>query len=165
MPIAVDNLPAALAAVGRVQAEFADFRPLWLRLAAAPLPDLMRARWDAAFGLGLRPADSTIEERRERDADTYYGAHAPNPRARADGPYFEWTGALREAASGWTTVEALKATIDPSRNYRGPLGPGGWDETGARFLPDDALYPLRDVEAMVERELEAWAKDVAERAK
>lgn len=160
MKVSVDNLAAALAHVEKIRARTQDFRPFWARLAAGPLPELMKARWDARFGLSLTHADETVQQRRNRDHGTYYGDHAPNARASGAHPYFEWTGSLREAASGFTTADRLRAAIDPSVNYRGPLrAEGGWDATGARFLPDAAIYPPAEVERMVETALEKWVAD------
>lgn len=159
MIVSVDNLGAALLAVEKVRERFTDFRPLWMRLQSGPLPELMRARWDARFDLGLRHADSTIEDRRARTEDTYYGDHSPGPRASADAPYYEWTGALRGAVSSFASVDRLRAVVDPTVTYRGPLGSDGWNQTGARFLADRDVFPLADTENMVEHAMQDWVAD------
>lgn len=174
MNVNVETESEALALVARIEGRLtADFGPFFARLGTlgdpnSPLAGYMQARWDRAFDLGLKPADSTVEERSDALAgvtgrDSYYERHRPNSRARPSGPYFEWTGSLREAASGFTTVEGLRAEIDPDRNYRGPLGPGGWSETGARFLTDEALFRPAELDRMVDAELERWMTAEIER--
>lgn len=172
MNINVETEAEALAIIAQIEAKTDDFRPFWARLQAGPLgtggkergalADYMQARWDRRFDLGLKHAESTIEDRRERTKGTYYGAVVPGRRAKPDDPYFEWTGALRAAASGFAQFDQLRAEIDPSRNYRGPI-PGGWDATGAKYLTDDALFKPVELDAMLEHELEAWIAEEVER--
>lgn len=179
MKIAVESEAAALQLIARVTALVDDFRPFWRRLEAGPfgsggpergpLGAYMQARWDRRFDLALQHAEGTVEERREgltragatrggrAGLGNYYDRYAPGRRAKPDAPYFEWTGALRAAASGFTTADQLGAVIDPERNYRGPLeADGGWNATGARFLTDDALFRPVEFDRMLERELERW---------
>lgn len=180
MRVSVDNLAAALAHVEKIRARTQDFRPFWARLQSGPfgsggpergpLPEYMQARWDRRFDLALNHAKETVEERRDgrsrtsrpgrTGGGTYYDRFAPGRRAQPDAPYFEWTGALRAAASGFVAVDKLRATIDPVRHYQGPLeSEGGWNATGARFLSDDDVFKPAEFERMVEAALEKWVAD------
>lgn len=157
----VESEAAAEALIARLEARFADFRPFWDRFQRKRLAPAMVALWDRRFDLGLVHAPRTIGERQAREG--YYGDHAPNARARPESPFLEWTGALREAASGFTTLAALKAEIDPARNYRGPIS-GGWNETLAGSLSDAVLFPRARFEAELEAEIEQWADEEIRRS-
>lgn len=63
----------------------------------------------------------TVRQRDAQPDGSYYGDTQPSSRARPAFPFFEWTGAIRESVSRFTTVEADEASIDTGRNYRGPL--------------------------------------------
>ena len=157
----VESEAAAEALIARVEARLSDLRPFWERFQRRQLAPMMLALWDRRFDLGLVHAPRTIGERQEREG--YYGDHAPNRRARPDSPFLEWTGALRAAASAFTTVAALKAEIDPARNYRGPVD-GGWEGTLAGSLSDAVLFRPDRFEAAVDAELQAWADEELRRA-
>lgn len=144
------------------------------------LAEFAIARWNARFDLGWRHAASTIVARNEglglsahehvrrkiryREVDAvpaYYEEEQPGARAQQDFPYLEWTGALRAAASRFTEKTKTRATVDPSANYAGPIegdaGFSGWDLTRAADLKDEDLWPAAAFDALLEREIEAWA--------
>lgn len=180
MTITVEGQAGLVAALARIAARLNDLRPLWDRLDGGPFPTIaategplraeMRAVWDRSFDLGLRHSPGTVEDRSEgltrqpragragkAAGKTYYNSFSPGGRAKPDAPYLEWTGALRAAASTFTTREPLRATIDPVANYQGPLETdGGWNATGAAFLQDADVFKVAALEKMIEDEAERW---------
>lgn len=63
----------------------------------------------------------TVRQRDAQPEGSYYGDAQPNSRSRPGWPFFEWTGAIRESVSRFTTVGHDEASIDSGANYQGPL--------------------------------------------
>lgn len=145
-----------VAAIYRAMA--AEYQSLF-DMAEKELERLQKGRWDRGFGRTHAP--ETVRQRQKKAKGTYYGKNAPNSRARPAAPYWEWTGALREATQRITrranVLDGAKATIRPDENYRGPI-------RGAKVVTtivrDPKLWDVDAIERFIERTLlDRWLND------
>lgn len=120
----------------KLQARLQDWRPVWALL-EAKLPGIQEAYWDARFyrglthgpgtitarrrGLGARVPRAARQRRRFGLGGDYYLKNRPGPRAKADAPYYEWTGSIRRATQSATMREAAHMAIEADKAYRGPI--------------------------------------------
>lgn len=149
----------ATALIVKLDSSLRDMTPFFerLELQSGALDVAAREVWDARFGIGIRHAPETIEARREGTG--YYGENAKGTRATSSSPFFEWTGALRESASKFTTIEPHRAVVDPDANYRGPLEgvvPNPFSDIVGDVVGEDRIFDERILGGRIERDLSAY---------
>jgi hypothetical protein len=153
----VNSEAEAAAIVVRLESRLRDMTDFFetLEKQSGALDVAEREVWDRRFGIGIRHHESTIEARRDR---TGYYKNPKGSRATASSPMFEWSGALREAASKFTTIEPHRAVIDPDANYRGPLAgvvPNPFSDIVEAAVGESNIFDERILGGRIERDLSA----------
>ena len=148
----------AAAVLARTETKLRNMIPFWQKLeqATGALDVAEREVWDRRFNTGIRHSPATIKARQNR---TGYYANDKGSRATSSSPFFEWTGSLRRAASRFTTMTADKATIDPDRNYEGPLDgvvPNPFSDIVGNVISDERIFDDRILGNRIERELNSY---------
>jgi len=147
----------AEAIVGRI-ADRRDWSPFFrtLEKQSGALDVGMREVWDQRFAIGIRHADATIEARAKGRG---YYRNRRGPKATRSAPFLYWTGSELAAVSRFTTIDADKATIDPDRNYRGPLEgivSNPFSDIVSEVVHDDYIFGSKSVHNRISRDLTAF---------
>lgn len=151
--ITVSSAEEADAIIEAVRAQLEDWGPFFVYLGEHVLPVAQVNQWDRAFGLGLIPSLATMEARRRRWG--YYQIQ-PDIRAYPAGPYLEWTGSLRHATDFFTEIQPKQATINPSKNYEGPIKGDAFAFTVGALVPEANIWDVAGLDRHIDGDIERY---------
>jgi hypothetical protein len=102
---------------------------------------------------------STDAKAVRRAREGYYGQYAAGKGISAAGPGLQWTGNLKKAAQKLTSATSKAASIQPSKNYTGPLSRemrDPYEQVVVMRIGDDAGFDTDAIDKGIDKALETW---------
>lgn len=127
-----------------------DWRDFW-GLAQAEIAKVQIGGWSRASMGSVKGA--TVDARQQRS-----GYYENEPAEGLVWAKYFWTGALAAATTYFTWTRPLAASIDPHRNYRGPLSGEFRDPFGAivGHESDMKIWNTRGIDKALDATIETW---------